>query len=53
VFDACNERRAMRQIAPRLGWDEGEIERQLAEYANQVALTRRWRAGQTWRPPPF
>lgn len=27
-------------IAPRLGWDEAEIERQLADYAAQVALTR-------------
>lgn len=27
-------------IAPRLGWDAAEIERQLADYAAQVALTR-------------
>lgn len=27
-------------MAPRLGWDEAEIERQLADYAAQVALTR-------------
>ncbi|MDW7991302.1 MAG: glycerol-3-phosphate dehydrogenase/oxidase [Anaerolineae bacterium] len=27
-------------MAPRLGWDEAEIERQLADYAAQVAQTR-------------
>ena len=30
-------------IAPRLGWDEVEIERQVSTYAAQVALTRDWR----------
>ena len=30
-------------IAPRLGWDEREIERQVADYAAQVALTQNWR----------
>lgn len=30
-------------MAPHLGWDAAEIERQLAEYAAQVALTRAWR----------
>jgi glycerol-3-phosphate dehydrogenase len=30
-------------IAPRLGWDEVEIERQVSAYAAQVALTRDWR----------
>lgn len=30
-------------MAPRLGWNEAEIERQLADYTHQVALTRRWR----------
>ncbi|MFQ6100859.1 MAG: glycerol-3-phosphate dehydrogenase/oxidase [Anaerolineae bacterium] len=29
-------------MAPRLGWDEVEIERQVAEYAAQVALTQQW-----------
>ena len=32
-------------IAPRLGWDEAEIERQVAAYAAQVALTQDWRKG--------
>jgi len=31
-------------MAPRLGWDEAEIERQVADYAAQVALTQQWRA---------
>jgi glycerol-3-phosphate dehydrogenase len=31
-------------MAPRLGWDEAEIERQVNDYAGQVALTQRWRA---------
>ena len=31
--------------APRLGWDEVEIERQVAAYDAQVALTRDWRKG--------
>ncbi len=31
------------QMAPRLGWDEAEIERQVAAYAAQVALTQAWR----------
>ena len=30
-------------MAPRLGWDEVEIERQIEEYAAQVALTQDWR----------
>jgi len=30
-------------IAPRLGWDDEEIERQIAIYAAQVDLTRDWR----------
>jgi len=30
-------------MAPRLGWDEAEIERQVADYAAQVALTQQWR----------
>jgi len=29
-------------MAPRLGWDEAEVERQVADYAAQVALTRQW-----------
>jgi glycerol-3-phosphate dehydrogenase len=32
-------------MAPRLGWDEIEIERQVADYAAQVALTQSWRQG--------
>jgi glycerol-3-phosphate dehydrogenase len=32
-------------IAPRLGWDEAEIGRQVADYAAQVALTQAWRKG--------
>ena len=30
-------------MAPRLGWDEMEIERQVTDYAAQVALTQQWR----------
>jgi len=30
-------------MAPRLGWDEVEIKRQVADYAAQVALTQDWR----------
>jgi glycerol-3-phosphate dehydrogenase len=30
-------------MAPRLVWDEAEVERQVADYAAQVALTRNWR----------
>ncbi len=30
-------------MAPRLGWDAAEIDRQIADYAAQVALTRSWR----------
>jgi len=30
-------------MAPRLGWDEVEIKRQVAAYAAQVALTQQWR----------
>jgi glycerol-3-phosphate dehydrogenase len=29
-------------MAPRLGWDEAEIDRQVADYAAQVALTQAW-----------
>ncbi len=37
--------RAVAQLmAPRLGWDEVEIERQVVDYAAQVALTQQWRA---------
>lgn len=32
-------------MAPRLGWSEAEIERQVADYAAQVALTQDWRPG--------
>jgi glycerol-3-phosphate dehydrogenase len=32
-------------MAPRLGWDGVEIERQVADYAAQVALTQQWREG--------
>ncbi len=32
-------------MAPRLGWDEVEIERQVADYAAQVAITQDWREG--------
>jgi glycerol-3-phosphate dehydrogenase len=34
-------------MAPRLGWDQREIERQVADYAAQVALTQSWRQGQS------
>ena len=34
-------------MAPRLGWDEAEIDRQVAAYADQVALTQAWRDGRT------
>ena len=30
-------------MAPRLSWDEVEIERQVADYAAQLALTQQWR----------
>ncbi len=30
-------------MGPRLGWDASEIDRQVAEYASQVALTQGWR----------
>ncbi|MBE9507923.1 MAG: hypothetical protein IMY86_07710, partial [Chloroflexi bacterium] len=30
-------------MAPRLGWDEAEIKRQVDAYAAQVALTQAWR----------
>jgi len=30
-------------MAPRLGWDEADIERQVADYAVQVALIQQWR----------
>jgi len=32
-------------MAPRLGWTESEIERQVADYVEQVALTQDWRHG--------
>jgi glycerol-3-phosphate dehydrogenase len=36
--------RAVAQVmAPRLGWDEAEVTRQVEAYAAQVALTRAWR----------
>jgi glycerol-3-phosphate dehydrogenase len=36
--------RAVAQLmAPRLGWDEAEIKRQVDAYAAQVALTQAWR----------
>ena len=48
IYEAWNgglERaRAVAELmAPRLGWDEAEIERQVADYAAQVALTQQWR----------
>jgi glycerol-3-phosphate dehydrogenase len=36
-------RAAAQLMAPRLGWDEVEIERQVADYTAQVALTHSWR----------
>ena len=36
-------RAVARLMAPRLGWDEAEIEREVAGYAAQVALTQQWR----------
>jgi glycerol-3-phosphate dehydrogenase len=30
-------------MAPRLGWDKVEFERQMANYATQVTLTQKWR----------
>jgi glycerol-3-phosphate dehydrogenase len=30
-------------MAPLLGWDESETDRQVSDYASQVALTQRWR----------
>jgi len=33
-------------MAPRLGWDAAETERQVAAYAAQVALTQAWRDAQ-------
>lgn len=30
-------------MAEKLGWDAAEQERQVVEYARQVALTRNWR----------
>jgi glycerol-3-phosphate dehydrogenase len=38
-------RAAAELVAPRLGWDEAEMERQVADYAAQVALTQDWREG--------
>lgn len=45
IYDArdggLSRARAVAEVmAPRLGWDETEIERQLADYAAQVTLTR-------------
>jgi Glycerol-3-phosphate dehydrogenase len=45
IYDArdggLGRARAVAEVmAPRLGWDEAEIERQLADYAAQVARTR-------------
>jgi len=38
------EARAVAELmAPRMGWDDTEVERQLADYAAQVALTQCWR----------
>jgi glycerol-3-phosphate dehydrogenase len=34
-----------RLIAPRLGWDGAETQRQVADYAAQVDLTQEWRKG--------
>ncbi|HUV88253.1 MAG TPA: glycerol-3-phosphate dehydrogenase/oxidase [Anaerolineae bacterium] len=34
-----------RLIAPRLGWDGAETQRQVADYAVQVDLTQEWRKG--------
>ncbi len=39
-------------MAPRLGWDEAEIERQVAAYAAQVALTQGWRSESSHRARP-
>lgn len=39
-----NRARAVAEVmATRLGWDAAEVERQVQEYAAQVALTRAWR----------
>ncbi len=35
-------------MAERLGWDEAERERQLAEYERQVVLTQAWRGERHW-----
>jgi len=44
VDGGLSRARAVAEVmAPRLGWDAAEIERQLANYAAQVALTRSWR----------
>lgn len=32
-------------MAERLGWDEAERDRELAEYERQVKLTQAWREG--------
>jgi glycerol-3-phosphate dehydrogenase len=32
-------------MASFLGWDDSEIDRQVSDYASQVALTQRWRGG--------
>ncbi len=38
------EARAVASVmAPRLGWDAAEVERQVADYAAEVALTQAWR----------
>ncbi len=38
-------RAVARLMAPRLGWDELEVERQVADYAAQVTLIQSWRRG--------
>jgi glycerol-3-phosphate dehydrogenase len=48
IYEAWNgglERaRAVAELmAPRLGWDEAEVECQVTDYAAQVALTQQWR----------
>ena len=48
IYEAWNgglerSRAVARLMAPRLSWDEAEIERQVADYAAQVALTQQWR----------
>lgn len=50
IYEAQNggmerARAVAESIAPRLGWDEVDIKRQVADYAAQVALTQAWRGG--------